>query len=348
MRSCFPLVLVTACAGLHTAPEVDRISGATGSPAVPRELDARTGAGAMDRRGIVRFPRERALLHSTGAMETDIPDHWLALARPVVQEVWAREEARLVAWGIGLDALVETCARRTRERLGRLGREDDQPAFREALERAALADVALALALEQGSDAAWSHYQDHLRGRVVRAARGRGASLQVAEELADELPGTLLAAAGDGHPSPLARYDGSGSLAGWMATIAGRRVVDRSNREARRESLAEHHLPHDARLPESELLDAEQLEGVRRAARSLREELTARERLALLLRHQQGLAGRSVARMLGVSDSRVTRLLQAASNKVRARLESFVRPPVPEELPVVLLDVLGSGEEQES
>jgi len=238
-----------------------------------------------------------------------------------VKSAWSGIAEQLQGLGVELDELASVAAARTLRRFERAGLEPDAASFEDAVSRVALADLALAIAWERGDAAAWERYTTLHRDSVLRAARAQGASPADAEELADGLPGTLLSAGSDGS-SPLARYDGSGSLRGWLCTIARRRVADGARRGARRVELVEGAEVDGAPRPAQAAERQEASDRIVEFAARLRQELTLKERLALLLKHEQGLPQRAIAAQLGVSDSRVTRLLQHATDKLRERLVS--------------------------
>ncbi|MCB9914605.1 MAG: sigma-70 family RNA polymerase sigma factor [Planctomycetes bacterium] len=269
---------------------------------------------------------------------------WTALARGPVHDAWDAARARYGALDVDRDELLRAAVARTLARFERAGREPDPLAFRTALERAALADLCLVLAWERGDARAWELYAEEFEPAVTAAARRQGASPGRAEELAHELPGLLLAAEAEGRRAPLARYDGSGSLVGWLGVLARRRAIDGIAQDARHEPLEARDPASGAVGPEGEASERELAERVRAAAAGLRAALTPRERLVLLLKHEHGLAQTSIAAHLGVTPSRVTRLVQHATEKLREALAQLAEGgAVPEaRLSHVLLRALGA------
>jgi RNA polymerase sigma-70 factor (ECF subfamily) len=92
-----------------------------------------------------------------------------------------------------------------------------------------VADVAIAFAAAGGDPGA----QSELHRRVVHAARttlpAAGYAAHIVDDTIGELELTLL-----GEPSPLLKYRGQSSLAGWLRTLAARtamRLVEVSRRE---------------------------------------------------------------------------------------------------------------------
>ena len=215
------------------------------------------------------------------------------------------------------EALAERVQGRVRARVEALGLTLDEETFDGLLAATRGADLCLALAWEAGCEGAWGKYAQFFQGSVRAAARSQGASEGEAQELADGLPGALLAGG-----SALARYQGRGSLGGWLAVIVRRRVID-ATRVQRPVDLPDeveqpgtHGDPtHGAALDES-------TRRLRQAMAPLAQELTDRETTVLLLKYQAGMPQRQIARALGISDSRVTRLLQHAFGKLGERLRA--------------------------
>lgn len=253
-------------------------------------------------------------------MDAPDPTRWLLAIRDLVQVAWQRVGPELEALGVSEDELAEAAVTRTLARFERAGRSASDTEFREAVERLALEDLAVVLAWEHGDASAWIIYSRDHRDAVRIAASRQGASPALAEELADELPGSLVISAQERGASPLARYDGSGSLQAWLCTIARRRVADAARRGSRQETLADDAREAEGQGPVLHAQRQELAERLHAIGSELRKDLTERELIAVLLKHEQGLAQRAIAARLGVSDSRVTRLIQHALDKIREKL----------------------------
>jgi RNA polymerase sigma-70 factor (ECF subfamily) len=102
-----------------------------------------------------------------------------------------------------------------------------------------LSEIVLARACALGHAEAWSYFLEHYRQPVLRAAvaitRSEGLGADLAENLYGELYGLKVR---DGERrSPLASYQGRGSLLGWLRTILAQRYVDHYRRTGREQSL---------------------------------------------------------------------------------------------------------------
>ena len=224
----------------------------------------------------------------------------------------------------------ETFARRvlalTERRLTRGGRSPAPGETAAALERAALADVYLAVACDERAPLAWERFVLRFEPLLVAMAVRRGASHSEAEQIARDLPGQLFTPPDDGSArTRLGTFDGSGSLSGWLAVIVARRIAD-----ARR-AAARPHAPLDpdtaAREADDPVAAAIGSESARRfadAVGSAWRRLTPRESLALLLLHRDGLSQSQIARAMAVGEPRVSRIVAVATEKLRAAVSRDV------------------------
>ncbi len=279
-----------------------------------------------------------------GSMQGNTDTPWIELAHARLRGLDTAERARLESLEVSPTELVSACVTRTLKRFSAAGQEPTRESFNAALETVNLADLGLALAWEEGHGRAWELYAELYRRAAISAARRQGSSPGAAEELADELPGFLLAAKAEGHSSPLARYDGTGSLRGWICTIVRRRVLDSVRRSAKNEEL-----PRDAMVSEqagpTQAAERNELGArLQAAGERLRESMSPRERLAFLLKYEKDLPQRKIASLMDIGDSRVSRLIQQAYAKVRECLsqefgQDVAGDPLP---PHELLLALGS------
>jgi len=240
-----------------------------------------------------------------------------------------------------LDLPFETFARRalelTARRLRRGGEQASREEVAEALSRAALSDLFLAIACEERAPGSWEALAGRTRGTVVALALRRGASRAEAEDLAEEIPGELFVAPPRGEArTRLGTYDGSGTLAGWLAVIVGRRLADR-RRVAARVRPAPGGRDEDEGTPDPRArpgdfdpaalaADAETARRFEEALRSAWVDLTDRERLVLRFRFADGLAQTEIARCLGVGEPRVSRSIRVAVEKIRSDLARRLDP----------------------
>ncbi len=245
----------------------------------------------------------------------------LALAR-------AHDAGRVAHPGIPLDRdafakHAEGCAERRRSRRG----GGPSPGVVEVPEGLA-GDVYLAAACLGRVPGAWERLQATHAGRLVALGRSRGASVVEAEQqVADLLADVAVAPSGSGRPPPLAQYDGSGSLFGWLATCLLRRLAARA-----RAAEPLRPLPPTAAArpggdddPAQAALRRELEERLRGALRRAIDALTVQERSALVLLHRDGWSGTEVARLLGIGPPRVSRLRTQATEKVRRALLPLLR-----------------------
>ncbi len=226
----------------------------------------------------------------------------------------------------------ETFARRvlalTERRLSRGGRVPAAGDVAAALEKAALADVYLAVACDERVPEAWERFARRFEPLLVAMALRRGASRAAAEQIARDLPGQLFTPPEDGSArTRLGTFDGSGSLSGWLAVIVARRVVDVLRAGAR----AQETLDPDtaARSAEDPVAAAIGSEAARRFGEAVDEawrSLTPRESLALLLLHRDGLSQSQIARTMDVGEPRVSRIVAAATEKLRAAVARRLAP----------------------
>ena len=239
------------------------------------------------------------------------------------------------------DAFAAGWMRLVLRRLGNLGLEATPARVRAAIAGAAAPDLFLACACEQGIAPAWETLVAGLRPRLEGLARKQGKGRGDAEALVADVLGDLsLPPPRGGSRTLLGTYDGSGSLFGWLAVVLVRRVAAASrgrrvgSLDAAHEADAERGAPVAAASPPADpaegALDAETTRRFERAVGEAWRTCTARERLALLLRHRDGLAQRQVAVVLGVGEPRASRLLAQGRRKLSAALNGSGGDPARE------------------
>lgn len=237
-----------------------------------------------------------------------------------------------------------------------LGQPDPgtREALAEVLAKAALGDLFLAAACEEGVPGAWETFTARYGPTLVALAIRRGASRAEAEELAREIPGELYAAPpGGGARTRLGTFDGTGSLAAWLGMIVHRRIVDR-RRDSARSRVSAEAIAAEGAAPAAAEADpaalADDAETARRFEEAFREAwgaLSPRETLAVLLRYRDALPQRSIARILDVGEPRVSRILAGAAEKIRTILarHAGLRPgeegPGSDRLRAAFRDVVG-------
>ena len=182
-------------------------------------------------------------------------------------------------------------------------------------------DLSLARACDEGDPRAWARLRTVYVPRLTGLARARGLAGSTAADAVDDLlQDVALPAPGGAARTLLGTYAGTGSLFGWLAAVLVRRIARAARKGARRAEVVEG-VPA-ARPgeddPLSALLDEERRARFERAIDAAWGRCTRNERLAILSTHRHGLLQREVARVLGVGRPRVTRLLAAGIERLRA------------------------------
>jgi RNA polymerase sigma factor (sigma-70 family) len=264
---------------------------------------------------------------------------------PVLEAFIKGARANYGELGVDPAFLRRGLAQRIDARLRAADAESDQVARARVLATTRGADLCLVLAWQAGAEEAWACYPERFLESVRAAARGQGADEQRAHELALGLPGELLAG------GALEGYHGRGFLLAWLRVYVRRRVIDGARERVGLESL-------EGREPGpvvdggsgAELEVDETHERLLRAVQPLRDQLTDRERVVLLLKYQSGLSQRVIARSLRLSEPRVTRLVQHAFDKLSTCLRGAFPEGEPEALPDLQLvwRLLGSGHSSSS
>lgn len=214
--------------------------------------------------------------------------------------------------------------RRLREHLSRIVRRThSRPATLCA------ADLFLACCIEQGVDGAWESLLAVHGTPLQSILRSRGTDATTAAEVIDGLPGALMLLGSDPGSTALAGYDGRGSLRSWLAIVALRSISNQRRRsDVEERSVRER--PAEADVP-SPIDTLKGIEAAATLASSLRQawrELPARSRLAVALRYVDGASGADVARILGIGQPRVSRIVDAAVKSLRAALETASSEPL--------------------
>jgi RNA polymerase sigma factor (sigma-70 family) len=233
-------------------------------------------------------------------------------------------------------AYSERAIAHVRRRLEALGLEATRERLDESIGRAAGADLYLATACELGSATAWEVVTRRYGPRLAGLAARRGATGADAEALATDVLGALALPPPRGPARTLlGTYDGSGGLFSWLAVSLVRRIGARA--KARRTTSLDATADDDASVagavrssrgspdPAGTLVDDEGVASFERSLAASLEDLTARERLALLLKYRDGLSQRDSAPFLGVGEPRVSRLIAQALTKLTTATKVHLR-----------------------
>ena len=182
-----------------------------------------------------------------------------------------------------------------------------------------VADLALASACIDGSDAAWEHFIRELRPQLYAAARTIAGD--DGRELADSLYGELfgLREAEGRRKSLLVHYHGRSRLLTWLRSVLVQRQIDRV-RATRRldplpddESAAALAAPATARDPERDGL----IRHAQAAVDAAIETLEPKDRLRLRLYYGQDMTLAAIGRVLGEHEATVSRKLEKARKNLR-------------------------------
>ena len=243
----------------------------------------------------------------------------------------------------GFDAFSTRAADLARARVRRAGVSPTDGVVEEALERAVLEDLFLAVACEERAPGAWEAFHSRYAPRVRSLALRQGATPQQAEGLAEEMGGALLLPPARGRArTRLGTFDGTGSLAAWLAAVVAHRLADlRRARQSRSLDEALRREEEDGAAPDPALADSrsdpapraasrEEAARLERAVRGALEGLTRREREAILGKYRDGLSQEDIARRMGVGSPRVSRLLAAAHGKIGRAVRAEAGGAAPE------------------
>jgi len=189
-------------------------------------------------------------------------------------------------------------------------------------------DLYLATACNAGVPGAWETFSIEYLPRLRGLLRKHGASETEASELLGDLPGLLC------EPSPsvpdctrIGTYDGSGLLISWLSifalrTVNGRRRP-RGGAAGRTVDLSPETISRRGGAPQR-APGGEAVSRFQTAIAGVWMTLTARERLAFLLKHRDHLSGRDIARVLAVEEPRVSRILASGLEKIRSAVSRGV------------------------
>ena len=259
------------------------------------------------------------------------PGHLLEACRDVLEAALAEAQTAWGAFALPLERFAARAAAHVERRLERAGTEVSPAAARDVLRRTARADLALAVACDEGVAGAWEVLargappparrsraqarprRRRRRGARVRRARGTGAAGHV-ERRAHAARDLRR----DGQPLRVVRGDPG------PAPGAHARTRDRSARRSpwRRSGNA----PAAARttIPRTCCATPNGRGRFERTLRTAWTALTGRERLALAYRFLDGVPQTAIARVLGISEPHTSRLVTGAVAKLEAAVVAEV------------------------
>jgi RNA polymerase sigma factor (sigma-70 family) len=254
-----------------------------------------------------------------------------AVVASTLDRIWSEGRRAHGSLGLDLQALREVLEGRIAARLDDLlGLSDDATEAAALLGRVDATGLFLAAACEVGRDGAWEELTRIYTPRLVGLAIRRGLPPSEAAGLADDVLGALaLPPPRGGSRTRFGTYLGAGTLFGWLATMLVRRIADRA-RGRRTASLdadpevASTVSADSGAQPLPAAVARETAEKVADALSRAWTRLSPRERLVLALKYRDGRTQRAVARVLGVGEPRVSRLVRQALDKVQEPIRAAI------------------------
>ena len=194
-------------------------------------------------------------------------------------------------------------------------------------------DLFLALACVQGDRVAWECFAESFLPLMRRFAAGACRNVEEREDLAQEIMTGLMAGAEAEQGTKLARYNGRGSLAGWLRVTVAHAAIDRLRRSKRQISLEEmlergrepaagNSAPH---YREEEKLDSRWGTVLAELLAQEIERLTSRDRLLLGLYYLDGVPLKMIGRQFGVHEATASRWLETLRGNIRKQVEKQLR-----------------------
>lgn len=194
-------------------------------------------------------------------------------------------------------------------------------------------DLFLALACVQGDRVAWECFAESFLPLMRRFAAGACRNVEEREDLAQEIMTGLMAGAEAEQGTKLARYNGRGSLAGWLRVTVAHAAIDRLRRLKRQVSLEEmlergsepavgNSAPH---YREEEKLDSRWGTVLAELLAQEIERLTSRDRLLLGLYYLDGVPLKMIGRQFGVHEATASRWLETLRRNIRKQVEKQLR-----------------------
>lgn len=204
------------------------------------------------------------------------------------------------------------------------------------------ADLCLALACEQGNDAAWRDFETTHRSMMIAAARTLTKDQSEAEDLTQTVYGDLFGVRESGaqRVSKLTHYSGRGSLGGWLRAVVYQTFIDRKRQTSRFEQIEEtsefERLAQRAEIKlttgiarPDEALEAKDSHRLRQTMESAMSQafatLTTRDRLLLNYYYFDELTLKEIGVVMNVHEATISRWLSKTQQTVRKKTEEFLR-----------------------
>ena len=203
-------------------------------------------------------------------------------------------------------------------------------------------DLCLALACENGYDAAWRDFETTHRTMMIGAARSLTKDQAEAEDLTQTVYGDLFGVreSGEQRSSKLAHYSGRGSLGGWLRAVVYQTFIDRTRQTSRFEQVEEarefERLANQSEIKLStpmarpdEALEARDGHRLRKAMEAALAQaftiLSAREQLLLNYYYFDERTLKEIGVVMGVHEATISRWVTKAQQTVRKKTEEFLR-----------------------
>jgi RNA polymerase sigma-70 factor len=190
-----------------------------------------------------------------------------------------------------------------------------------------LSDLALAAACRAGIEAAWQHFVSEYRPVLYAAARAVARDDMLARELADSLYADLYGMeVREGRRRSLLDYfHGRSSIATWLRAVIAQRHIDYLREARRTRPIDERGDPPDP-APEQPDPDRERyMCAVAAAVEKSLGALGGRDKMRLGLYYRDGLKLKAIGRIMGESESGVSRHLDRTRRALRSEIERILR-----------------------
>ena len=208
---------------------------------------------------------------------------------------------------------------RVAARQRRAGLEPTASQTREMLLTTSGADLYLVLCCDKRMAGAWERLTESYEPRLRKLALYLG--MRDVEPLAADLFGNLAGPAKEtwAH-TKLGSYLGAGTLFAWLGVILRRQVADVARRKSAREVTVAQTEVVESSDPLEHAMINELAGQLREVLHIAWESLDDRERLVVLCKYRVGLGQRTIAALLGLSESRVSRIVSQAVARIRSTL----------------------------
>lgn len=173
---------------------------------------------------------------------------------------------------------------------------------------------------QHGDNGALAELRARCHQPVLNILLARGASRTEAEDLLADVWADCVPGPGE-RPSLLEKFSGKCSLQGWLATVATNRWVDLKRKQARRAEFANHDESDGDAIAEmpalpNPLKEAALVALLRDSLRGAFAACPADALVCLRLVYMYGLTQRELMRLLGWSESKVSRFLSQAMQEI--------------------------------